>query len=260
MRSAGLYLSALLVVITGCSKKEKGVEPGEGLSIEVRLMGYDAVADTTLSFELGDMRTENFDGEKGVPLVEFVPLELIPMYDKKTPDDPLDDIDRRPLYAYRIKGADGYNVHDNKGYDDQRWSELQNGYIGQESRRAEFDESLGLAGAYRVTDVAVIEVYRKVEIVMADGSALAELADFPAITFQGERSVALVELLREVSSPESYSYKIVAVDGYTGISPFTWEQVQTGYWLLASDRTGFDPDLGGKSKIRYVRSIEVVAP
>lgn len=261
MRFAGwCALAVLVAAMVGCSKKENGVSAGDGVTIEVRLMEYDAVVDTSISFELSDMPANDFDGETGVPLTEFVPLQLIPMNDGGTPDDASDDTDRRDLYAYRIIGADGYNVHDAKGYDDQRWNELQNGYIGLDSHRANFDESLGLAGSYRVTEVAAIEIYRKAEIVISGSPQLVELADLATTTFQDQPAVALTVLLADVPSPETYQYSIVAVDGYTGLSPFSWVQIQGGYWLLDSNRTAFDPDLGGKSRIRDVRSIEVVAP
>ena len=251
-----------LLILNSCSKKEKdnnGLGPGEGLSIKVQLIEYNTAVGS-MNFELSDMKTVDFDGQKAIPLADFVPLELILMYDNGTPEDPSDDIDRRSLYAYRIIASDGYSVHDAKGYPDQRWTELEQGYILQETARAEFDPSLALENAYRVRDVATIDIYRKVEIWTPDDTMFVELADFTPTTFEGEPALELGDLLALIDAPEGYQYNIVAVDDFKGRSPFTWEEIQTGYWLLDSNRMQFDPDLGGKSRIKDVKDIEVVAP
>lgn len=259
--AASVAAACMLFAAAGCSKKEEDnldpVGAGDPVPVTVRLMEYDTIPDDTIVFDLSAMATVTVDGADAVPLSELIPTTLIPPYDNRTPDDTTDDIDRRPLYAYRVIGSDGYSAHESRGESDNSWKHMELGGISTDGTRAIFDPSLGLPGRYSVDNVAAIEIYRMVEVIHDTDTVMVELAEQTTTDLGGDTvAVALTEIVSAVPAPRSRGFTIAALDGFTGISPFAYDTLQTGYWLLAQDQTLFDPDLGGRSRIRYVRRIE----
>lgn len=249
MRFIVAFIAILLFLLLGCDNND----PSSGLTVVVNLMGYDTTVDESITADFDDLITSTVNNQEVITLDQFVTTTLIPKYDNKTPDDPSDDVDRRPLFAYRLVGSDGFNAHDNRDADDQPWSHMVGGYLVKETRDAGFDASLNLPGMYRVKDVATIEIYRKADVIMPDTSFLMEPSDLTITAASGEDAVALTTLLGKVTSPENYSYNIESIDGYN--KDLTWAQIQTGHLLLVSDKLFFDPDLGGQYKISNVLKI-----
>lgn len=257
-------VSACLVLLTACSKNEDdGLDPiggGDPIEIVVRLMEYDTIADDSVVFDISTMTTVTVDSVEVVPLSLLVTTDLIPMYDNGTPDNDSDDIDRRALYGYRIIGSDGFSAHVSRGEEDNRWEHMEMGGISLDEVKSVFDPSLGLPGRYGVSGVAAIEIYRMFDLVSDTDTTMIELAEQEDTTWNDTAAVALQTLVATLDSPESYAYTIAAIDDYTGISPIAYDTLTTGYWLLEEDRTQFEPDLGGRSRIRLVKMIEAAMP
>ncbi len=254
----------MLCAATGCSKKEEDnldpVGANDPVPVTVRLMEYDEVVDDSTVFDLSTMATVSVDGVEAVPFTELITTTLIPPLDNRTPDDTTDDIDRRPLYAYRVIGSDDYSAHESKGEPDNRWEHMESGGISTAGTRAVFDPRFGLSGCYGVDNVAVIEIYRMVDVIHDTDTVMVELAERTVTDLGGDTAaVALAEIVSVVPDPQTCSFTIAALDGFTGISPIDYDTLQTGYWLLAQDQTLFDPDLGGRSRIRDVKRIEAAA-
>ncbi|MBD3239531.1 MAG: hypothetical protein GF331_03025 [Chitinivibrionales bacterium] len=259
--AATVALACVLCLVAGCSKKEESnldpVGATDPIPLTVRLMEYDTTVDDSLVLDLSTMATVTVDGVKAVPFPELITTTLITPYDNRTPDDTTDDIDRRPLYAYRVIGADGYSAHESRGEPDNRWEHMALGGISTAELQAVFDPGLGLSRRYNVDNVAAIEIYRMVDVVHDTDTVMVELAEQTTVDLGGDSvAVELTEIVAVLASPQTYRYTLTAVDGYSGISPIAYDTLQTGYWLLAQDHTLFVPDLGGPSRIRHVQRIE----
>ena len=201
------------------------------------------------------------DGEEAIQLSEFIETTLIPAFDD---GDTL--WDARSLYAYQIMGADGFSASGSRGYLDNRWEELALGHIVLSTGRAIFpDELIDLAGAYNVSDVASIYVYRKFDVDAPDTLSFVEFKDVISVevtNHDGEPEHALplknfIDTL--VATPGDFQYNIRSLDDYGPDEEMTWAQFQTGYWLLTSQRTIFtDTSLaGGSYKLKVLKKIIV---
>jgi len=243
---------ALCFLWVGC---DNGSNPDDGLSVTVSLMGYDTVPDQSVTCNFDDYTSTTVDGREVVAIPNFITTTLIPKYDNKTPENPADDIDRRPIFGYRLVGSDGFSAHVNKGANDQIWDHMLGGYLAVDTRDACFEASLALPKYYSVKDIEIIEIYRKIDVILPDTSFQMEPAELTQTTFNGEAAVALTTLLGKVSSPETFKYNFGAIDNFSKDSTFTYSQMQAGYLLLQSDKLLFSPDLGGWSKIKNVLKI-----
>jgi hypothetical protein len=257
-----LSISLLLQM---CSKNPDDTDDN-GLSIVVRLMEADsAVVTDSIVQKLSAMATVDLGGGiLGIKMTDFIPNTFIkPYVDKNTVS-----WDRRVLYGYRIAGSDGFSPHiridsaTGRPLEDLNWESLQHGFIKKDSRDAAYDSTLFLRGAYRVKDVAAIELYRKIDVSMDSAgnqtTRQIRLAEMPKYTFPDSTSALSVKLPDVLTMLiDGDSTTITGVDGYYGNRCFTWTQIQTGFWIEAIDQTKFNPDLGGSSRIKYVGSIAV---
>ncbi len=253
--AAAVLIALALAVLPACSDDATSPPEEVGEWIRVHFEG-----DSTQVY-LNDLPSIDVDGEEAVRLDEFVDTSIVHMYVDK--DD--NQHDARFLYAYRIVGDDGFSAS-KKGYPDNTWDQMPLGYILKSTRRVMFpDEAIDLPGAYNVKETRYIHVLRKFDVIAADTSAFYELADMPVVQVENfeavtEDAVRLSDFVSElIADPASHSYNITALDGYGTIDPMTWEELQTGYWLLETEKTIFtDPDLNtGRYRLRVLRQIEV---
>jgi hypothetical protein len=214
----------------------------------------------SLSIELGGrtftryidlLRTETYEGEKVVILADFIDSAIISY---------------PTAYAYRIFGSDGYYPA-MKGVPDNVWTQLQKGYLKLGDRGVVFDSSLHLPRKYNVTDVASLELLRKVDTIikgdpgsgfcLIGGMNLATYEDSVDNFYSGRTAIKLTDFVETVTStPEDFAYRFISANG--GEKSFSWSQVQTGWWLVDLDVTKFNPDLGPDSRIPYLQIIELI--
>jgi len=258
MRSAKMLLSAVLILSTlsywGCAKEDNNPSaPAETYSLWV-LQGEDS---TEVSAE--GLPTIDLDGLQAIHVSEFINTTLIPPF----VDDP-NEYDSRPLYAYEITGADGFSAHANRGYANNTWVQLTQGAIVLSTKRISFPAELGLPGAYNVSDVARIVVQRKFDLVTPDTTAFVEFRTVTPVEVTNhdglpEMALPLSRFVdpEVIATPEAYAYNMRSVDDFGPTETMSWEQLQTGYWLIDSERTIFtDASLaGGRYKLRYLEKI-----
>jgi len=262
--SACLIVFAGLMLMSSCAKDDSSSPAGpgdaeymwvhhEGDSLQVFYSDLETFDVTTLSKPVA---SEN----DAIWLSSFVDTELIPNY-----EDEDVSYDARLLYSYRIEGEDGFCAAI-KGYPNNIWDHMDKGYVMIATRRVVFpDDLLDLPGAYNVKDVRHIRIERKFDISIADSSVFVNLADIATQTVQNsdgedETAVPLSAVIESVlSDPETYTYNIQAIDGYSFQDDMTWADFQTGYWLLTSKKTIFTKEEynTGKYRMKFVDKILV---
>ena len=225
-----------LVVLFGCKKEDDNpTGPTESYTLWV-VQGNDSTEvpeDGLATFEL--------DGQTAIHFSEFISTDLIPAY-----EDDGDTFDRRPLYAYQVEGADGFSAHENRGYANNTWHHLTEGYLILSTERAGFPDELGIAGTYNVSDVARIKVFRKLDLVTADTTSFTEFRDVVSVEITNhegnpEQALPLYMFVDSevIADPGNYTYNMLSIDDFGPSEDMTWEQFQTGYWLLESEKTLF---------------------
>jgi hypothetical protein len=225
----------------------------------------------SLRVELDDLPAVEVDDLQVVYLHHLVSDELIPPVISNDVSH-----EARILYAYQIEGDDGFSAHGNRGYPNNTWDHLQLGYIIKSTRRVIFpDEAIDLPGAYNVRETRHVRIWRKFDLELAapDTTVFYELAGMPVVLRPNadgidEDAIDLAEFVarlvtdERLDDPDDHVYHLTALDGFTTAVPVTWEQLQTGYWLLDSQRTRFgDPDLqSGQYRQRNLLRITVATP
>lgn len=226
--------------------------------------------DDSVKMEFDSLPKITIEGEQVIRLNEFVTTVFVPPY----VDNDGNPHDARAQYGYRIVGEDGFSAHDNRGYPDNTWQHLNYGYVLLATRRAIFpDDSVDLAGAYNVTGMRYIRLYRKFDIVRPadmspDSASFVELTDVTAVTVTNpdglpESALPLADFItRIVLSPETYQYNMLSLDDFGPTTAMTWAQFQTGYWLLTTARTMFTDTtlVGGRYRVRVLKELQVLNP
>ena len=262
MRVLRVIVFGYCVLVAGCSDKGgkgAGPEPEPGITFHVVL------GDRTDTVAVDGLPRDTIDGQAAVRLSAFVRSEFIqPYIDKDTVAH-----DTRGLHAYRLVGADGFNPHDNRGYDDNVWAHLDLGYYLIDDDRGVFpDENIDLPGAFNIKSLRTIRVFRKIDVVTDTATDFQEIDDLPVVQVQNlegemEDAVGLWLCITApyVSEPSAHQYRLRTVDDFSPPA-ITWDQLQTGYWLLNTRRTIFtSPELNqGKYKVFVLEAIDVTAP
>jgi hypothetical protein len=261
MRVLQVIALGCCALVAGCSEKSDkgaGPSPESGVTIQVVL------GDLTDTVSVDGLPCDTIDGKVAVRLSAFVRSEFIKPYTDK------DSVahDTRGLYAYRLAGEDGFNPHDDRGYDDNVWEHLDLGYYLIDDDRAIFpDENIDLPGAFNVKSLRTIRVFRKIDVVTDTATAFIEIDDLPVVQVQNlagepENAVGLWRCVDAyVSDLTAHGFRLRTVDSFS-TPTITWDQLQTGYWLLNTQRTIFTaPELNqGKYKVSVLESIDVTTP
>jgi len=258
-----MSLSAMVLLMLlpiGCSKDEDStLGPDHTSPAEQYLWVYGPADSARVLFS--GLPTIDAGGLEAISLSAFVDTVLIPpFYDKDGTS-----YDARILYAYRIAADDGFCAHD-KGYCDNIWEQMLLGYVQTETRRTIFpDDLIDLPGAYNIKETRHIHACRKVDVNTPDTMVFFELADLNVVSvtnFDGEaeNAVALKDFITPlIPSPGDHEYNMRSLDDFGPATNLTWEQLQTGFWLLSTGKTIFtDPDLTtGAYKLKALREIIV---
>lgn len=265
LKSLLLFLLALaLLVATGCSKDDDNpVGPeNENAYLWVHLEG-DSVQVNFDDLNIFDITTlaKAADENDAIWLKDFISTDLIP----NATDKDGNTYEARGLYAYRIQDDVGYCAA-NKGYADNTWDQMGLGYVLVDAQRVVFpDDLIDLPGAYNVKDVSHIRVYRKFDVISSDTTGFTSINGLTVVQAQNsdgenEDAIALADFITPlVANPEGKTYTLTSVDGYTPPEPLTWEQMQTGHWLLGSKSTIFThaDRASGKYRVKFLESITV---
>lgn len=230
----------------------------------------------------------DIDGLAVVHLNRLVSEDLIPPFIDRNEVSH----DTRALYSYQIEAEDGYSAHGTRGYPNNAWDQMEEGYIVKSTMRVRFPESLGLPGAYSVRDARRIHVWRKIDLHLAGAGGVdpftagadttlfyelrymedqLEEVTFPPVGDETGPAILpaiplaafILQLVENdhIQDPSGFAYHLTAIDGYGTSDPLTWDQLQTGYWLPETMRTRFtDPDLlDGRHRLGNLERITVQA-
>lgn len=245
-----------LALITGCDKDNPSSPEPE----QENFLWIHFNADST-KIEFEALPKIDADGEEAIQLSSFVDTTLIhPFRDKNG-----NPYEARKLYSYQIAGDDGFSASV-KGYTNNTWEHLTLGHILTATRQVVFpDDKIDLAGAYNVKTARHIYVYRKFDVTTPDTTTFVELRTLTPTSVtnldgQMEDALPLKDFIAAlVASPENQQYNLRTLDDFGPSTDLTWDQFQTGYWLLTSETTMFtDPALNtGKYKLKVLEKILV---
>jgi len=257
-----ILLPALVFIIAaGCSKDSDennplNTAPPRDGALWVHL------ADDSVRVPFAGLPRIDVDGEEAILLSEFIDTSIIPMFEDKGGKL----YDARILYAYEIMGEDGFSPSGTRGYPDNVWEHLSLGYILTSAQRVVFpDDKIDLPGGYNVKDAARIYVHRKFDVKAVDTIDFRECRDMVTVQVTNpdgdpEQAIALKDLILPlVAEPGSHAYNLRTLDDFGPSTDLTWEEFQTGYWLLSSQKTMFTaPGLtGGKYRLKVLHRILV---
>jgi hypothetical protein len=249
---------SLLLLIAGCSKEESNpVTPDDSDKYFMVYFNSDSVK---VAFK--NLPKFDADGEEAIQLNYFIDTSLIHSFVDKNGLSH----DTRTLYSYQIVGDDGFSASGNRGYPNNIWEHFFLGHVITASRQVVFpDNKIDLPGAYNIKFARQVFIHRKFDLDFTDSIHFVELrkiSPVQVINPQGlpEQAVSLKDVVVSiVTNPETYNYNMLAVDNFGPTSDMTWNQFQTGYWLLDSQVTMFTDTtlVGGRYKLKVLEKILV---
>jgi hypothetical protein len=263
MHFSGIRLSVLLAVIIFCLAPITGCDKDNPTPPKPESENYLWIhfKSDSVKIEFESLPKIDADGLEAIQLSSFIDTTLIhPFRDKNG-----NPYDARKLYSYQITGDDGFSASV-KGYPNNTWEHLTLGHILTATRQVVFpDDKIDLAGAYNVKSARHIYIHRKFDVITPDTTTFVELRKLTPTSvtnLDGQLEDAL--LLKDfvtalVATPENRQYNLRTLDDFGPSSDLTWDQFQTGYWLLTSETTMFtDPALNtGKYKLKVLEKILV---
>ncbi len=246
----------LLLIVAGCSKEEDNpVTPDDS---DKYFMVY--FNDDSVKVEFKNLPKFNADGEEAIQLNNFIDSSLIPPFiDKDTVA-----YDSRSLYSYQIVGDDGFSASGSRGYPNNICAHLFLGHVITSSRQVIFpDNKIDLPGAYNVKTSRRIYTHRKFDLDFTDSVHIVDLNKITPVQILNpdnvlEDAIPLKDVVTAmVTNPGIYDYNILSLDNFGPTSDMTWDQFETGYWLLSSEKTMFtDTSLvGGRYKLKVLEKI-----
>jgi hypothetical protein len=244
----------VIFIINGCEKdNDNPVTPSDDKYFWIHFENDS----TKKSFE--NLPKFTVDGQEAIQLSSFVDTTIIPLfYDKNNVP-----YDARPLYSYQIVGDDGFCAS-NKGYCNNILEHLQLGYVLTSDRKVIFpDEQIDLPGAYNIKSASHIYIHRKFDLDFTDSTLFVELKNVTPVQVTNsngdlEDAIQLRDIvIYAIGGDGGYNYNIRSLDDFGPTEDMTWEQFQTGYWLLTSQKTMFtDTSLaGGSYKLKVLEKI-----
>lgn len=253
-------LSLLCILGTsliGCSKSDNPINSNP---TDAYLWVYYRGDSVRVGFE--GLPTFDAEGVEAIQLDQFVDTSLIPPFNSGG-----NLYESRRLFSYQIVGDDGYSASGTKGHPNNIWHHLTLGHLLTASRQVVFpDDKIDLLGAYNVKGARSIYLHRKIDIQLPDTLIFIELRFLNTTQVENadaqlEAAVALKDLIEQaVTDPTAHTYNLRSLDDRTLPTDLTWQQIQTGYWLLESQRTRFlDPSLQtGSYRLKALEAIRVL--
>ena len=253
---AYLIIFILPLIVVGCSKEENNpVTPDDSDKYFMVYFNSDSVK---VSFT--DLPKFDADGEEAIQLNYFIDTSLIHSFiDKDTVAH-----DARSLYSYQIEGDDGFSASGSKGYANNIWDHLFLGHVITSSRQVIFPENkIDLPGAYNVKTSRRIYTHRKFDLDFTDSVHIVDLDKITPVQILNpdnvlEAAISLKDVVSAmVTNPGIYNYNILSLDNFGPTADMTWDQFQTGYWLLSSEKTMFTDTtlVGSRYKVKVLEKI-----
>jgi hypothetical protein len=244
------------MIVAGCSKEEDNPLTSDD-SDKYFMVHFN---NDSIKVEFKDLPKFDADGEEAIQLNYFIDTSLVhPFIDKDTVAH-----DSRSLYSYQIEGDDGFSASGSRGYANNIWDHLFLGHVITSSRQVIFpDNKIDLPGAYNVKTSRRIYIHRKFDLDFTDSVHIVDLDNVTPVQILNpdnvlEAAIPLKDVVtNKISNPDAYNYNMLSLDNFGPTSDMTWNQFQTGYWLLSSEKTMFtDTSLvGGRYKLKVLEKI-----
>ena len=200
----------------------------------------------------------------GYSLAQFVDMDTVNSHVG------LDGADGRVLFTYEMLADDGYSAGG------LTWDQLSSGYLVPSSDYKAYFPGDDIPGNYAVKYLASIRLYRKIDVVKANGTSVSVevgTLTLESVTYMNTKGtetniddgVSLTAFITEdiTTSPGDYSYKLVCADSYVSSdssNTFDWATIQMSYWIPGSDKAVFLDADGNQifKSIKLVQSIELL--
>ncbi|MCF7794493.1 MAG: hypothetical protein K9N09_04290 [Candidatus Cloacimonetes bacterium] len=261
-RNLTFLLSALIILMFafGCSEKDSTGNDNDDPTPPEIAQTPDLEMTFPDSADLVDFVGEDVDYEgeivTGYNLVQFLDFDR----------DGVDELE----YTYEITSDDGYSPRQG-GNPDLYFSQFETGYLLPTEKFRTYFPSDEIFTAYDVKYALQINLYRAVIVIDADGNEITfqtgafETEDVYHESGNGnfytdpgfELDYFISKYVTE--NPENYEYHFTASDDYT--KEYTWEDIQTGYWLTTQNKAVFIDAEGNElqNSFKYLIRIELVA-
>ena len=240
------YLLTGILIIGSLSLIEIGCDEDTSDPIGSR-PNYNLIAlllgDESLELDLRDFTSTTFSGLNVVSLDCLISREV---HDSIV-DNQATAPDLRTLFAFRMHGSDDFTPYDVIG-EDLVWEVFRQGYIALGTRNMIFPDTLELARTYSVRDCDRIELFRKMNVITPSSSGFVILDELESeqksIGLGGPLEViplySFIPLRIATTTPDSFGYRIIGINGSTQDTSLTWQEWMKGYWIIELNVTWFD--------------------
>ncbi len=196
---------------------------------------------------------------------QFVDIDFVNAYIDE------DGFDGRELFAVEIVSSDvdGNFSPRIQGYYDLSWDDFITGFLlPTEMGRIYFPDD-NIPTGYNVRWATYLRLYRKFDVVLDANVIIFETGAFETLdvyhqagngNFYTDPGFALTGLVSDyvTENPENYEYNFTSPDDETAV--FTWEDIQSAYWLTTQNKAVFLNEDGTEfySSFKYLSRIELV--
>lgn len=169
------------------------------------------------------------------PLEQLIPNDITGSVNLEDP------IDLRPLYAYHVVASD-FDPRDRSHIiADLHWSIFSEGhYLPDPINRVFFSLLPSTLGAYNVRTPEIINVYRKIDVILGEGDpvmfeteAMATIpVNYNEVTFE---AVPMTAFITEYITATPGSHTYLLTDLYNQQQSLSWEELSNYYYLPVED-------------------------
>ena len=218
------------------------------------------------STELVNYSSEQVDYDgimvTGYSLDQFVNMDSVNAYIDE------DGFDGRKLFAVEIVSSDNYTPRDHEYYD-LSWDDYITGFLLPTELGKAYFPNDNIPTSYNVKYASYLRLYRKIDVVIDADIIIFETGAFETEdvyhqagngTFYTDPGFALTGLVSDYVTENhgNYEYIFTSPDDETAV--FTWEDIQSAYWLTTQNKAVFLNEDGTEfhSSFKYLNRIELV--
>jgi len=260
-----LFGVIILFTFAACDDNPAGNEtedptpPSLAGTIDIEFTIPDSVELSNYTSELVD-----YDGTMvtGYSLDQFVNMDSVNAYIDE------DSFDGRKLFAIEIVSNDddgNFSPRDHDYYD-LAWTDLETGFLLPDEKGRTYFPDENIPNGYNVKWAYYLKLYRKIDIVLDGNTTIFETGAFTSEgifhqagngNFYTDPGFALTNLISDyvTESPNNYEYRFTSADDDEIV--FTWDDIQTGYWLITQNKAVFLSDDGTEIHSSFKKLLQI---
>lgn len=209
----------------------------------------------------------DYNGEMvtGYSLDQFVNMDSVNAYLDE------DDFDGRELFAIEIvsNDEDGNWSPRTNGYYDLAWEDFITGYLLPDEKGRTFFPNENIATGYNVKWAHYIKLYRRIDVALDADTIIFETGALDLVdiyhqagngNFYTDPGIPLSSFISAyiTANPDDFDYQFTSV--YDGTELYSWNDVQSAYWLTTQNKAVFLNDDGTEflSSFKKLIKIELV--